>query len=145
LVFREIRNIFFPKRKEVNKISLFSTDTFFVFYQVYLWLYARRKYSFIHLAKKVLFYPKVGIKLVFFVKKVYITPSTIKDGLLHSLIYKPDFLPPKLSKTSQIIPPNSFATVIVILSFYFYLFIFYESLKNYRKMKKINFVLTPHE
>jgi len=69
-------------------------------------------------------------------ENVYVTPPTIEGGLLYtpsSQTIKSDLLLFELSKTGQI-------TTQAVLDdgFVFYLFIFAESLKKYRKI--INFI-----
>jgi hypothetical protein len=51
---------------------------------------------------------------------------TIQGGLLHTQTIKPDFLPLELSKTGQItlqaILDGGFATVMVVLPFFFFIY-----------------------
>jgi hypothetical protein len=75
-------------------------------------------------------------------KKVYITPTTIKGGLLHSQTIKLNFLPLELFKTGQI-TPKRFWTVVLLQWQWFCLFPFYlfplnlwKIILNHRKIIK---------
>jgi hypothetical protein len=72
-------------------------------------------------------------------EKVYVTPQTIKGGLLHLSNYKTGFSTPKLSKTSQITPERFWKVILLQWQWFclfLFLFIFAESLKNHNKSQK---------